>query len=83
MVLIYFKQARSAKTWILHLNPEDGKSQHPHSILAALGWKERSPNGFTPLIPTVVATGEPDAIPAQSSTATDALLRATYRQGND
>lgn len=52
MVLIYFKKARSAKTWILHLNPEDGKSQHPNSTLPAFGWKERSPDRFSPLMPT-------------------------------
>jgi len=30
-MVFYFNKARSAKTWISHLNPEDGKSQHPSS----------------------------------------------------
>lgn len=81
MVLIYFKKARIAKTWILHLNPEDGRSRHPDSILPAFGWKERSADGFTPLMP-VAMTGKPNVVPAQSPAAPDALLQGTYHRGN-
>lgn len=52
MGFIHFNKATSAKTWVSHLNPEDGRSQHPDWIFPTSGWMKSFPDKGEKLTPT-------------------------------